>query len=346
MELSGLYKNIRRKSNLFYISLVILIAVIFSGCKEREKDTPQIGAPFAINSSGDLLFCVVKRGSVRQPYVIPLRSGRSQPIGLQFPGSDSCFGATWRSGAGHDELLFVTGHRPQTIKRFRVADANVSEISSYTVDPNLSVAFWGSNRDIVALRVAKLVEGTVSGAYLGFFKDNDQSISISEITMPNYLLWIDHRSFYLAHRVENGEMVLSKAQLDVDSMTLQTSEILQEDEIILAKQSLNGSLVYVTGHRLFRDNEILTLLPEGASSRPFVDGNCLAFVSKNRRKIYILSDKGEVLGIKQKSRESMFVGLSAANGCVYLTTKDRDKILAYDFTGKSEKVVFDSNDAP
>ncbi len=313
----------------------------------KEKDTPKIGGPFAINSSGDLLFCVVNKGSVGQPYIIPLRNRLSQPIALQFPGSDSCFGATWRSGAGHDELLFVTGHRPQTIKRFRVTDANVSEISSYKVDPNLFVISWGSNRDILALRVSKLVEDISSDVYLGFFKDNSQSISITEILVPTYLLWIDHCSFYMAHNnMEDGRGIMSKAQLDVDSMTLQTREILQEDEILLATQSLNGSLVYVMGHRLFRDNEILALLPEGSSMRPFVDGSYLAYVSKDRRKIYILSDKGEILDIKQKSRESMFVGLSAANKCVYLTTKDREKILAYNFVEKSESPVFNAADNP
>jgi len=346
MESNSLYKNKRRKSNLFFLKVVFLVSIICSGCNKREKDSLQIGAPFAINSSGNLLFCVVKRGSVRQPYIIPLRSAHSQPIRLQFPGSDSCLGATWRSEAGHDELLFVTGHRPQTIKRFRVADANVSEISSYSVDQNLYVAFWNSNRDIIALRVTKFIEGSVSGAYLGFFKEKERNISVSEIPAPNYLLWIDHSNFYMVHRIENDGMILSKVKLDIDSMTLRTSELLHEDEIILAKQNLNGSLVYVTGNRLLRDNEILALLPEGAGTRPFVDGNYLAFVSKKRKKIYILSDKGEVLGIKHKSRESMFVGLSAANRCVYLTSKDRDKILAYDIVGKSDKVVFDSKDVP
>lgn len=341
----GLFKNRRRKWNLLFLDMVIIIAVICFGCNEKEKDTPKIGAPFAINSSGDLLFCVVKRGSVRQPYVIPLRNRLSQPIALQFPGSDSCFGATWRSEEGHDELLFVARHRRQTIKRFRIADADVSEIYSYMVDPNLFVISWGSNRDILALRVSKLVEGISSDVYLGFFKDNDQSLSISEIIVPTSLLWIDHCSFYMVHNMEDGRMVMSKAKLDVDRMTLQTHEILQEDEILLATQSLNGSLVYVTGHRLFRDNEILALLPEGMK-RPYVDRSCLACVSKDGRKIYILSDKGEVLGIKQKPRESMFVGLSAANRCIYLTTKGREKIVAYDFIEKSEKVVFDSNYPP
>jgi hypothetical protein len=311
----------------------------------KEKDAPKIVAPFAINSSGSLLFCVVEKGSIRQPYVIPLRNRLSQPIALTFPSSDSCFGAMWRSGTGHDELLLLTGRRPQTIKRFRIADANVAEISSYMVDPNLSVTSWGANRDILALRVAKFVDGTLSGVHLGFFKDNDQSISISEITVPNYLLWIDHCSFYMVHNTEDGRMVMSKAQLDVDIMTLQTNEILQEHEILLATQALNGSLVYVTGHKLFRDNEILAFLPEGMK-RPYVDGNYLACVSKDGRRVYILSDKGEVLGIKQKPRDSMFVGLSAANGCVYLTTENREEILAYNFVEKSESVVFEAASKP
>ena len=349
MRLCGLYKNRKRKSHVSFLKMVILVAVICSGCNEKEKDTPKIGAPFAINNSGDLLFCVVKKGSVYQPYIIPLGSRRSQTIALTFPGSDSCLGATWKSGEGHDELLFVTGGRPQTIKRFRVTDTDVSEISSYTIDPNLTVGLLdrrSSIRDILALWVAKWGEGTLSGRYLGFSKDSGQTISISEIIAPAYLLWIDDCSFYMVHDMERGRMVMSKAQLDVDSMTLQTREILQEDEILLATQSLNGSLVYVTGHRLSRDNEILALLPQGLSMRPFVDGSYLACVSKDGRRIYILDDKGEILGIKQKSRESMFIELSAANECIYLTTKDREKILAYHFIEKSEKVVFDANNTP
>jgi len=307
----------------------------------KEKETPKIGAPFAINSSGDLLFCIVKKGNVRQPYLIPLRNRLSQPIALTFPGSDSCFGAIWRSGAGHDELLFITG-TPQTIKRLRIADANISEISSYIVDPSLFVIYWGSNRDILALRVSKFVNGALSGVYLGFFKDYDQSISISEIIMPKDILFIDHSNFYMVHDTKDGRMVLSKAQLDVDNMTVQMKEILQEDEILLATQSLDGSLIYVTGNKLFRDNEILALLPEGSSMQPFVDGSYLACVSKDRRKIYILNDKGEVLDIKLKSPDSMFVGLSAVNGCVYLTTENREKILAYNFVEKNEDIVFNA----
>lgn len=352
----GFCKNRRRKSSLSFLGIAVLIIVIFSGCNEKdnEKDKDaakiEICGPLVINSSGDLLFCVVKRGSVRQHYIIPLRNRNSRPIAMQFPCSVSCLGATWRSGAGYDELLFVTGS-PQKIKRFHVTDVCVSEISSYMVDPNIFVTlpyYCGYNRDILALRVTKQVKGIASGAYLGFSKDNGQTISISEITPPNYLLWIDQCSFYMAHGVwEDGKlrMFMSKAHLDIDSMTVQTREILQEDgSILLATQSLNGSLVYVTGQRLFRDNEILAELPEELSAIPFINGNYLACVSKD--KIYILSDKGEVLGTKQKPRGSLFAGLSAANRCVYLTTEGREKIIGYDFIEKSENVVFDPNIAP
>ncbi len=150
----------------------------------------------------------------------------------------------------------------------------------------------------------------------------------------------------MVHNTEDGRMVMSKAQLDVDSMALQANEILQEDEILLATRSLNGSLVYVAGDTLFRDNETLARLPEVVGMRPFVDGSYLACVSKDGRRIYVLSDKGEILGTKQKSPESMLVGLSAANGCVYLTTENREKILAYNFAEKSESVVFEAAGKP
>ena len=347
----GFCKNRRRKSSLPFLGMAILIAVMCSGCNEKDKDAAKICGPLVINSSGDLLFCGVKRGSVYQHYVIPLRNRHSQPIALQLPGSDSCLGATWRPGAGYDELLFITGCSPQTIKRFRVSDASVSEISSYMVDPNIVVIlpyYCGSNRDILALRVTKQLKGITSGAYLGFSKDNGQTISISEITPPNYLLWIDQCSFYMAHGAIKGgklRMFMSKAHLDIDSMTVQTREILQEDgSILLATQSLNGSLVYVTGQRLFRDNEILAELPEELSAIPFINGSYLACVSKD--KIYILSDKGEVLDTKQNPRGFLFAGLSAANRCIYLTTEGREKIISYNFIEKSENVVFDPNNAP
>lgn len=60
----------------------------------------------------------------------------------------------------------------------------------------------------------------------------------------------------------------------------------------------------------------------------------------------ILNDKGEVLGTKQKPRESIFAGLSAVNKCIYLTTEDRARIIGYNFIEKSENVVFDPNIAP
>ena len=53
MRLSGHYKNIRKLSKLPFLDIVILIAVICSGSNEKEKDTHEICAPFAINSSGD-----------------------------------------------------------------------------------------------------------------------------------------------------------------------------------------------------------------------------------------------------------------------------------------------------
>ena len=193
--------------------------------------------------------------------------------------------------------------------------------------------------NVLAFRIYKKGEGS----YLGLSKDKGRNISVSKISAPAYLLWIDQYRFYVAHDMKDGRMVMSRVQLDINSMTLHKEEILTADEIILATQSLNGSLVYAVGAKLFQDSEMLALLPEEVGMRPFIDGNYLACVSRDKKKIFILSDKGEVLDIKQKSRESMFVGLSATNRCIYLTTKDRDKILSYDFIKRREKVVFDSN---
>jgi len=264
---------------------------------------------------------------------------------LTFQGSDSCFGAAWGIGINHDELLFITGGGKinlQAIKRFKFIDNKPLEISLYTVDNSLMFIslhqeFYDPN--VLAFRVYKKGEGS----YLGLSKDNGRNISVSEISAPAYLLWIDQYRFYVAHDMEDGRMVMSKVQLDINSMTMQKEEILTADEIILATKSLNGSLVYAVGAKLFQDSEILAILPEEVGMRPFIDGRYLACVSRDKKKIFILNDKGEVIDIKLKSRESMFIGLSATNRCIYLTTKDRDKILSYDFIKKREKVVFDSN---
>jgi len=336
--------NMIKQLNLFFFGIVVIVAVICSGGNEKGKDTPKICAPFAINSSGDLLFCVVKSNSTSQPCIVPLKNISSHPIALTFQGSDSCFGAEWGIGINHDELLFITGRGEtnlQAIKSFKFIDNKPLEIFSYTVDKNLMLiilyqGFYDPN--VLAFRVEKKGEGS----YLGLSKDKGRNISVSKISAPAYLLWIDQYRFYVAHDMKDGRMVMSRVQLDINSMTLHKEEILTADEIILATKSLNGSLVYAVGAKLFQDSEILAVLPEEVGMRPFIDGRYLACVSRDHKKIFILSDKGDVLDIKQKSRESMFVGLSATNRCIYLTTKDRDKILSYDFIKRREKVVFDS----
>lgn len=339
--------NMIKQLNLFFVGIVVIVAVICSGGNGKEKDTHEICAPFAINSSGDLLFCVVKSNSTsHQPCIVPLKNISSHPIALTFQGSDSCWGAEWGIGINHDELLFITGRGEsnlQAIKSFKFIDNKPLEISSYTVDKNLmSIILYQGFYDpnVLAFRVYKKGEGS----YLGLSKDKGRNISVSKISAPAYLLWIDQYRFYVAHDMKDGRMVMSRVQLDINSMTLHKEEILTANEIILATQSLNGSLVCaVGGDKLFQDNEMLALLPEEVGMRPFVDSRYLACVSRDHKKIFILSDKGDILDIKQKPRESMFVGLSATNRCIYLTTKDRDKILSYDFIKRKEKVVFDSD---
>lgn len=351
------YETKRRKPYLSCISMIIFIAGAFSGCKDKDtektigtKETVKICGPLRINTSGDLLFCPTDTDSDSsyQPYIIKLKNRRSQPIALRFPGSNSCLGATWISRAGYDELLFVT-RIPQTIKRFRVDDASVSEISSYTVDPNLMVTVYpeGSNQgNVLAFRVLS-VGGSVaksgSVAKIGLSKDYGQTINISDIPAPYQLLWIDQRTFYMNYS-EGSKFWMCMAQLDIDSMTVQTHEILRKDgNILLANKSLNGSLVYVTGNKLFRDNEILTELPEKLLI-PAVNGNYIACFSED--KTYILSEKGEVIDTNQRPKGSMVAGLSAVNKCIYLTTEDRTKLIGYNFIEKSENVVFNPNSAP
>lgn len=215
------------------------------------------------------------------------------------------------------------------------------------VDPNLRVDLYpeGSNQEnVLAFHVVKYKEVTHSGRRLGFSKDYGQTINISDIPYPYQLLWIDQRTFYMNYFEEDSKFWMCMAQLDIDSMTVQTHEILREDgNILLANKSLNGSLVYVRRNKLFRDNEILADLPEELLI-PAVNGNYIACFSRD--KTYILSEKGEVIDTKQRPKGSMFAGLSAVNKCIYLTTEDRARIIGYNFIEKSENVVFEPNSAP
>jgi hypothetical protein len=335
----GLNDSVMSRFGLILLEVLVLTTIV--SCARREQDKPRLVGPIEIDSSGNLLLCTVKNRKVYNYYVISLDAQRQQ-IELQLPGSDYWFGA-WRPGTTHDELLFVSGGTRKMIVRLGVSDTSASVLSSTPVDANLIVVVrpsWVLNREVLALRITRFVKGVPSGSYLGFSKDNGQTISISDVTSPTDLLWVDSHSFYMVHGTEDNRMVMSVAQLDVNDLTLQTRELFQKDEIKLATKSLNGSLVYIARRELFVDNERLTSLPEEVS-RPLVDNPWIACVAENGRRLYVLDDKGQIVDTKLKSRETNLIGLSAVHKSVYLLSEDNDKILAYSFADKSEQVIFD-----
>jgi hypothetical protein len=337
----GLNDSGMSRFGLILLEVVVLTTIV--SCARKEQDVPRLVGPIEIDSSGNLLLCTVKSGEVHNYYVVSLDAQR-RPIELQFPSSDYWFG-TWRPGTTRDELLLVSlsGSTRQTIVRLQVSDTSASVLSSTPVDANLFVTVrpsWLLNREVLALQITRHVKGVFSGSYMGFSKDNGQTISISDVNSPTDLLWVDSHSFYMVYSTEDNKMVMSYAQLDVNDLTLQTRELFQKDDINLATKSLNGSLIYVTRRELFVDNGRLASLPEDVG-RPFVDGRWMVCVARNGKRLYVLDDKGQIVDTKLKSRETKLIGLSAVHRSVYLLSEDDEKILAYSFADKSEQVIFD-----
>ena len=60
------------------------------------------------------------------------------------------------------------------------------------------------------------------------------------------MLWTDESTFYMVgyDRGSNPMMLMSKAKLNPESMTVEVSEILRAKEIRLAAQGLDGAVVY------------------------------------------------------------------------------------------------------
>ncbi len=333
--------------------MILLIAIISSGCKEqdRAKETVRIVGPYTINSSGDLLLCGIKEGDNSQYYIVPLTNRHAEPIVLKFQDS---LGAMWKPRAHQnelpvDELVFITSGQPQHIKTIRICGDEVSELTSYQIDQNLIVTtirnYPNPSGDILALRVSKYVEDSFSGSYLGFTKDDGKTITISNIRSTTYLSWVDNNTFYALHSLgeEEHEWVISKVELDMVNMTWEVNEILKGNEIMLATDGFSGSFVYAQGKSIYHNTQVLARLPEKVG-RLFGDDNylvCIGFSKNDKNQIYILNDKGEILGTKEKSQTSILIGLSATNECIYLTSSDYKKIIRYNFITRQETVVFD-----
>jgi hypothetical protein len=341
----GLREN-RKITLKLFLDTTALLGIICAGCERR--DSPEIGGPMVICTSGTLLLCAVKTGGIAQPYVISLADRSSRPVPLQFPGCASCLGAVWIRG-GCDELLFITGGEPQHIKTLRLVANGVSEMSSYSVDPNLLVtvplSYGGSTGRILALRVVKLSEGTSSGPYLGFSKDNGKTITISDIAAPVALSWVDDHTCYTTYSVKEDIMRICRMQLNAENMTWDEEEVLMETNVLLGVHDLRRGLVYAVGKKVYRSGRLVGALPE-EGTRPLVNDSCIACVSKNGRRVYMLTDEKGIIGRIEKSAGSRIVGLSAMERCIYLVTEDRDQILRRDFIDGSESIVFDTARLP
>ena len=315
----------------------------------EKHRAPRIIGPTAISSSGDLLFCGVERDGVSRRCIIPLTGEDVEPIFLEFPGSDKSLGVAWRPGIEHDELLFITAEEEKQIKRFRISGSNISEISSYPVDPNLLVIHpvWNPSGSIIAFRVSQLLDGKYHGPYLGFSNDNGKTIHVSDIQATINRLWVDDHRLYtaLGGYSEDVNMVMSEIQLDVENMTCEIKEVLQAEEIYLARGSSDGSVVYASGSRIFRNNTLLCLLPDDIT-RLVVDGDSIACLSSGGQRIYVLNGKGQIIDIGEFPERPSLLCISAGHKCLYLLTRNRSRIYRYNYVEKSESPVLEAANNP
>jgi hypothetical protein len=311
----------------------------------EEYKAPRIIGPVAISGSGDLLVCGVKRDNAWQRYIITLTQGDFEPIVLEFPGSDKCLGVAWRPSVEHDELLFVTGGQEQQIKRFRISGNDISEISSYPVDPDLLVIHpvWNPGGSILALRVSQLLDGEYHGSYLGFSKDYGKTIDISHVPATINRSWVDDYRLYIAvgGHSEDSDMVMSEVRLDAENMSCEINEVLQSEEIYLARGTSDGSAVYASGSKIFRNDTLLCQLPEDIG-RLVMDDDFVACLSYDGQRIYVLNDKEEIIDTIQIPERPSLLGMSAGHKCIYLMAGDRSRIYRYNFVEKSESTVFDA----
>jgi hypothetical protein len=341
------WHHITVSGTCLFVTVAALALWLNEGVRWQVSEThkkPRIIGPVAISGSGDLLVCGVEKDGVRQRYIIPLTHDDFEPIVLKFPGSDKCLGVAWKPGVEHDELLFIAAVEEKQIKRFRISGSNISEISSYPVDPNLLVANpeWNPSGTILALRVNQLMNETYDGSFLGFSKDNGKTIHISQVPATVSRLWMDdHR--LCARYSEDGNKVLSEVRLDAENMTCEIKDVLWAEDIYLARGNSNGSIVYASGKKIFRNSTLLCLLPEDITSL-VTDNGFVACYSYDGQRIYVLNDRGEIIDTLQIPERPSLWGMSAAHECLYLMTRDCSRIYRYNFVDKSESTIFEVAD--
>jgi len=317
-----------------------------------ENGSPRIIGPLSISPSGEFLHCGIEKDDDRRYVIVPLAESDSELIPMPY---DRYLGARWRRRAGHDELsVFVLG-QVNALKTFRVSAAGVTEASACSVPPNRRVRLpfncWSPGGGILALSVSELdaKDGVFPPNRIGFSKDGGATIRISAIPSPLFLSWIDDETLYMVHAVDEKGTVLSRVELDVDSLEVQTQEMLRsETHIALGTQSLHGSLVYGIGETFYRDNEVFAVMPE-KMQRPFIDGGYVVVVSQNGLRLYVLDAAGRIVSTERTPEESICIGVSAARKSVYLTAlspENRVRVWACDFSGTDAQIILEADSAP
>jgi len=318
----------------------------------EENGSPRIIGPFSISPSGQFLHCGIKKGDDRRYAIVPLAAGDCEPMPIPY---DRYLGARWRRRRDHDELSALVLGQVNTIRIFRASAGGVTEISSCPVPPNRRVRFpfncWSPDGEVLTLLVSELEakDGVFPPNRIGFSKDDGATIRISRVPSPLFLSWVDDETLYMVHAVDEKRTVLSKVELDVDSLEVQTQEMLRsETHIALGTQSLHGSLVYGIGRTFFRDNEVFAVMPE-KMQRPFVDGGYVAAVSQNGLRLYVLDAAGQTVSVQTTPEESICIGVSAARKSVYLTAlspENRVRAWACDFSGAGAQIILQADGAP
>jgi len=146
---------------------------------------------------------------------------------------------------------------------------------------------------------------------------------------------------FLLRYSEDGNKVLSEIRLDVENMTCEIKDVLRAEDIYLARGSSDGSVVYASGSKIFRNNTLLCQLPEDITGL-LTDDGFVVCLSDGGQRIYVLNREGQIIDTLQiPERSSLLLGMSAEHECLYLWARDRSLIYRYNFVEKSESTIFE-----
>ncbi len=329
-------------------NMILWLAVAGSGCEKKtevqktdaSKIDVRVVGPLKVNGRGTLLLCGTKEGSAIRYYNVRLDGAHNKAKVLPIPGVGTCLGAEWRHSAESDELLWITGEEQQEFKKFKITADGISQAECIAIDPNFVVTTgsyaWGRSGNVIPLRAARC-DG--SGVHLGFLRIDNGVLHESSMSPPGEMLWTDESTFYMVTGYRT--MVMSKAKLNPESMTVEVAEILRAKEIRLAAQGLDGAVVYVVGTEVFAGDHRLCILPEklSPSGGLYIGGEYLAYFSASET-IYVLNRTGDVVRSRRIDEASSVFGLSALTHCVYGVREDLRNVYAYDFVKDAVRTLF------